>query len=160
MNSSDLSERPNRIPWPPLLLVLTIGAGFGMDALVPFRPSLVDGSLVARALGALLILIALGLDIWASVTFRRAKTTILPHRGSEALVTDGPFAFSRNPIYVGNLLIMAGVGLLGGTLWPLVLVPVLALALTWLAIAREEAHLAQRFPDAWQTYRARVRRWL
>ena len=159
MNPSDFKERPNRVPWPPILLVLAIAIGFTLDALLPFRPDILDGS-VASALGAALIVAALGLDVWVSITFRRARTTILPHRGSDALVTDGPFKFSRNPIYVGNVLILVGVGLLGGTLWHVLLVPLLVLAVTQLAIVREEAHLARRFPDAWASYSKQARRWL
>jgi protein-S-isoprenylcysteine O-methyltransferase Ste14 len=100
------------------------------------------------------------LDAWASFTFTRAKTTILPHRGSQALVTHGPFAYSRNPIYVGNLMILVGVGLLAGSLWHVVLAPALAFAIGHFAIRREEAHLAARFPHEWAEYTARVRRWI
>ena len=100
------------------------------------------------------------LDVWAFRTLRRHRTTILPHAGASALVTEGPFGLSRNPIYVGNLLLIVGVGLAAGRPWFVLLSPALALALRELAIVREERHLAARFGAAWRAYAARVRRWV
>lgn len=157
MQRWDIENRPNLIPWPPMLLLGAILLGFGLDALIPI--SLGSGSIM-RALGVLLVVCALSLDIWASLTFRRAQTTILPHQASAALVTDGPFAYSRNPIYLGNLLILFGVGLFFSSTWHIVLILPLALAIFHLAIRREEAHLASRFSEAWTDYSKTVRRWL
>lgn len=157
MAAWNIKERPNHFPWPPVLLVGMIVTGFVLQALVPLgfgRTALGQGA------GVALVALALGLDVWASLTFRKARTTILPHRGTQALVSTGPFAFSRNPIYLGNLMILAGVGLLGGSLWHLVLVPVLALTILQLAIVREEAHLAANFAQVWFDYSAKVRRWV
>jgi protein-S-isoprenylcysteine O-methyltransferase Ste14 len=157
MTNWDIQERPNRVPWPPLLLVAMICVGFVLRELVPFG---VSRTPLSQFSGFVLIAGALALDGWASLTFSRAKTTILPHRGTRNLVTTGPFQFSRNPIYVGNLLILAGVGLLAGSPWHVVLVPALAATIWYFAIAREEAHLAANFPEEWPNYSARVRRWL
>jgi protein-S-isoprenylcysteine O-methyltransferase Ste14 len=157
MSDWNIEERPNRFPWPPVLLVLFIVLGFALRAVLPFDVARTPFSQFA---GFVLIALALALDAWASFTFTRAKTTILPHRGSQALVTHGPFAYSRNPIYVGNLMILVGVGLLAGSLWHVVLAPALAFAIGHFAIRREEAHLAARFPGEWAEYTARVRRWI
>jgi protein-S-isoprenylcysteine O-methyltransferase Ste14 len=157
MSDWNIEERPNRFPWPPVLLVLFIALGFVLRAALPFD---VARTPFGQFAGFVLIALALALDAWASFTFTRAKTTILPHRGSQALVTHGPFAYSRNPIYVGNLMILAGVGLLAGSLWHIVLAPALAFAIGYFAIRREEAHLAARFPREWTEYTARVRRWI
>jgi protein-S-isoprenylcysteine O-methyltransferase Ste14 len=153
----DIKDRPNRFPWPPVLLVLFIGLGFVLRAFLPFG---LERTPVSQLVGFVFIACALGLDAWASITFSKAKTTILPHRGTETLVTDGPFQYSRNPIYVGNLMILAGVGLLAGSVWHVALVPLLALAIAHMAIRREEAHLEAKFPTQWAAYSSRVRRWL
>jgi protein-S-isoprenylcysteine O-methyltransferase Ste14 len=93
------------------------------------------------------------------VVMARRRANILPHRAATALVTDGPFAWSRNPIYLGNTLLLSGCGLAFGNAWLLVGAAVAAIAVTVLAIRREEAHLASRFGDAWMAYAARTRRW-
>ena len=90
----------------------------------------------------------------------RARANILPHRAATALVTEGPFRLSRNPIYVGNTVVLAGLGLAVGNLWFLPAAAVAALLTQRLAIVREEAHLAALFGDEWTSYAARTRRWL
>ena len=77
-----------------------------------------------------------------------------------ALITDGPFAQSRNPIYVGNTLLVAGAGLLFGVAWLIPAALAGAVLTQKLAIEREERHLAPRFGPAWEDYRARTPRWL
>jgi protein-S-isoprenylcysteine O-methyltransferase Ste14 len=91
---------------------------------------------------------------------RRRQTNILPHRAAGRLVTTGPFSFTRNPIYVGNATLMAGVGVAFGNLWFVLLGVVSALAVDRLAIRREERHLAARFGQEWIDYASRVPRWL
>ncbi|MBV6657377.1 MAG: isoprenylcysteine carboxylmethyltransferase family protein [Devosiaceae bacterium] len=157
MTQWDISDRPNLFPWPPVLLGIAVLVGLSLRELYPVP---IASSTVSQGLGVVMIAGALALDVWASLTFRKAKTTILPHRGSDALVTGGPFAFSRNPIYLGNLLILGGLGLLLGSVWHIALIAPLGIAINRLAIAREEAHLSARFPDAWQAYSSKVRRWV
>lgn len=157
MSHWDIKERPNLLPWPPMLLAMAILCGFILDQLLPIAIPGTSTNLVA---GALVIGFALILDVWASLTFRKAQTTILPHQGSEALATGGPFRYSRNPIYLGNLLILVGVDLIFNSLWHFALVIPLALAIYQLAIRREEAHLAAKFPEDWASYSSKVRRWI
>lgn len=157
MTRWDLKDTPNRFPWPPVLLVSFILLGIALNRTAPLW---FENGPIWRPVGFLMIGIALALDVWAFLIFRRAKTTILPHQGSDALVTDGPFRFSRNPIYVGNLMILLGLGLTSGSFWPFVLAPFMIASVTYLAIKREEAHLAARFPESWRDYAGKVRRWL
>ncbi len=157
MSDWNIKDRPNRFPWPPVLLICLIALGLVLRAVWPLG---FERTGISQAVGGLFVVAALASDVWASLTFRKAQTTILPHQGTQALVTRGPFAYSRNPIYVGNLLILLGVGLLAGSLWHVVLVPVLALAVQHFAIVREEAHLAANFPQGWADYSAKVRRWI
>jgi len=156
----DAHDRPNRIPWPPILLVLTIVLGTGLQWLVPLPWIYGLAALEATAMGVTMIVAAFAIDIWAAMVFRSHKTTIMPHQASARLVTRGPFRFSRNPIYVGNLMVVAGLGLVLSNLWLLIVTPVLGFALHKLAIRREERHLEALFDDQWQDYKARVRRWI
>ena len=153
-----MSDTPNRWPWPPIVYGLAIVAGFLVERNLVATSH--GGGLALGALGVAMILAGLGLDLWTAWTFSRARTTILPHRGASALVTAGPFRFSRNPIYVGNTLLTAGLGLAFDNLWLVGAAFLAAFLVQKLAIAREEAHLARRFGAEWEAYAARVRRWL
>jgi protein-S-isoprenylcysteine O-methyltransferase Ste14 len=75
-------------------------------------------------------------------------------------LTSGPFAWSRNPIYLGEASLIAGFGLLKGSLWLLIAAITFVNLVTLLAVIREEAHLAARFGEDWQAYVRKVRRWL
>lgn len=93
--------------------------------------------------------------MWA---FIRASTVIFPH--DPASVTTGPYAISRNPMYSGLALLHAGSGIVLGSLWPLILLPVVLWTVYRMVVRREEAYLSAKFGDAYALYRQRVRRWL
>lgn len=148
---------PNRWPWPPIIFLGTVLAAVGAEIALPLA---FEAPVWLRALGAALVAGSIGLILWAGATMHRARTTILPHRASERLVTDGPFAFSRNPIYLANGGILIGAGLGFGQPWLIAAAALDAALVTHLAIRREEAHLEARFGRAWHAYAARVGRWL
>lgn len=149
-------ERPNFIPWPPLLLVGSTLAAIVLNLFVP-APLTFTG---ARTGGLALILLALGIDLWAMRTLHESHTATLSHRGSSHLVTHGPFGYSRNPIYVSNMLLMLGMGCFSLNAWLLLLAPVDGILTHFLAIRREENHLIARFGYQFETYCRKVRRWI
>ncbi|MEM5500665.1 isoprenylcysteine carboxylmethyltransferase family protein [Ahrensia kielensis] len=153
-------DRPNIIPWPPIVLVCTIAIGFILSGLVPLGfPRTILGELLF-GLGLMLIVLALLIDVSAMRLMRKHQTAILPNRGADKLLTKGIFAFSRNPIYVANIMLIIGLGLTFGTFWHLLLAPVAAFATRKLAIDREEKHLESRFGNAFRTYKKKVNRWV
>lgn len=91
---------------------------------------------------------------------RNAKTPVSPYEPSVGLVTEGPFRFTRNPIYLGGTLLYAGLALLIGRIGPLLLLPALLATLNRGVIEREERYLAQRFGEGYRTYQEAVPRWL
>jgi protein-S-isoprenylcysteine O-methyltransferase Ste14 len=110
--------------------------------------------------GWVLIATGIALTIWSAVAFRRVKTTIVPHQSPSALVDTGPFRFSRNPIYLADLVILAGVALiLSAPLALLLLVPFQQVLLR-LFILPEEATLARDLGQPYLQFKAKVRRWL
>ena len=111
-------------------------------------------------LGWALIAIFVVWNGWALWLFVRHQTGLLPGQPTEALMDDGPFGFSRNPLYVGLLALYLGLALLAPTFWGLVLFPVAVLLLLWGAILPEERYLHDRFGAAYDDYTRRVRRWL
>lgn len=152
----DPAERPNRIPWPPMLYGAALAIGLVAGRIWPLPLGLGAAGWIGLPLAAA----GLGLDFWALVTFVRAKSNVLPHRPAGRLLQHGPFALSRNPIYLGNTMLVAGLGVLLDTGWLLVGAAVAALACHRLAVLREEAHLAARFGADWHAYAARVPRWI
>lgn len=97
---------------------------------------------------------------WALWSFRRHRTTPVPHQVPRAVITTGPFALSRNPIYLGDLMVLAGV-IAGQGAWPsLVLLPLLAAILKRRFIAPEEARMKENFGPAFAEYAENTRRWL
>jgi protein-S-isoprenylcysteine O-methyltransferase Ste14 len=155
------AERPNRFPWPPILLFLAIALPFLLQSVLPL-PVIGFGEIADDVMVAVgWALIALGVTvIWlAAKSFMALDTPVNPTRAAEKLVTFGLYNRTRNPIYLGDLLIVAGVTLSTGYLWHLAAVPLLAVGLQMLAIRPEEEHLFARFGQAYADYAARVPRW-
>jgi protein-S-isoprenylcysteine O-methyltransferase Ste14 len=153
-------DRPNVIPWPPMILMTALVGGYllGLWLPRPWPPGV--GASFLQGVGAIAILVAVTLYSTAFLAMRRARTTIRPDRAADHLVTDGPFAISRNPIYLANVVLLAGLAFLLGNVWYLAVAAVAGLAEHHIAILREEAHLEHRFGRAWRDYRKRVRRWI
>lgn len=157
---TESADRPNSIPWPPLLYAAAIALAVILYYFWPtpwFGPPL-DGMLMM--IGVLLILGALAINFSAMRTMRRYKTTIMPTQASKALVTSGIFKLTRNPIYLANTMLTIGAGLTFGIFWFIPLAFIAAFLTQRLAIVREEAHLEHRFPKAFRVYKKKVRRWI
>ena len=110
--------------------------------------------------GALGVAMLLALDTAATVQFMRNRTPVNPARPARALVTDGPYQRTRNPMYLGMACAYAGAAVATGVLWALALLPVVVAVIDRVVIPREERHLTQAFGEEYERYRARVRRWL
>jgi protein-S-isoprenylcysteine O-methyltransferase Ste14 len=157
----DVAERPNSVPWPPLLYLAAIAPAVALEMLVPSAGIVPEGlRRLLRLKGIGLLTLGAGLDIWAMLTMTRARANILPHRAATALVTSGPFRFSRNPIYLGNTIMMIGGAFAFLNFWLIPAGLLAALATHHLAIRREEAHMTAKFGDAWRAYAVRTRRWI
>ncbi len=142
---------------PPLFFFGCLLVGWGMGFLHPLAMGL---SLAIRVgMSLLLLLLAVGCGGWGLHTFRRSGTTPDPNGTASALLTSGPFRFSRNPLYLALSATLASLALLLDSAWVLGMVPVLVLLLDRLVIAREEAQLRNLFGDDYAAYMERVRRW-
>ncbi|HEY0997587.1 MAG TPA: isoprenylcysteine carboxylmethyltransferase family protein [Gemmatimonadaceae bacterium] len=96
----------------------------------------------------------------ALAAFRRARTTIVPNRPAAAVVTTGPYRWTRNPMYVSLVCLYAAGAAWLDSWWGLLVLPLVVLGIDRVVIAREERYLATAFPGEYAAYRARVRRWL
>ena len=111
-------------------------------------------------LGIALISVGVVLMVWATATMLARRTPVMPGQAPEALVTGGPFVLSRNPIYLGDVLVVAGASLWVGPLWGIVLVVPLMAVLTLRFIRPEEARLRERFGPDFEAWTQRTRRWI
>ncbi|AEQ50833.1 methyltransferase family protein [Pelagibacterium halotolerans] len=110
--------------------------------------------------GGVLLVAGLALDIWAFRLFRAAGTNPEPFKPTTAIVANGPYRFTRNPMYVGFLLSFTGIGLLFALEWALIGLPILWFVLDRVVVRREEAYLARKFGAGYEAFLAKTRRWL
>ncbi|MBY5754329.1 isoprenylcysteine carboxylmethyltransferase family protein [Rhizobium leguminosarum bv. viciae] len=143
---------------PPIAWALTVVAGLALDWLyaLPFLPA----AMPAGGLGSIVFLAGLALLIWAAATFRRAGTQVQLSRPTTTIVDEGPYRFTRNPIYIGMFLGLIGLAVAFDSLWLIILLAPFYLVIRYGVVAREEAYLERKFGDAYLAYKARIRRWL
>jgi protein-S-isoprenylcysteine O-methyltransferase Ste14 len=155
---SDSADTAHVIIRPPIAWALAVLAGLALDWLVqlPFVPVM----LPAGWLGATVFALALALAVWAIVTMTRAGSSVPTNLPTATIVETGPYRVTRNPIYLGMFLGLAGLAIAFDSLWLLVALAAFALVIRYGVVAREEAYLERRFGDVYRRYRARVRRWL
>ncbi len=142
---------------PPVLYLGTLFLGGLIDLVFPaplpdFAARLPTAGL---ALVAGLVLLTL-----CFVRFKAAGTNVPTWMPTTALVTSGPYRFSRNPIYLALTLVYLGLALAFGSWWPVVLLAPVLIVMRFGVIGREERYLEARFGDAYRDYCASVRRWL
>jgi len=148
---------PRRFPFPPALPVVLLLVSWGLGKVLPFP---VSWPLWSRYAGLVLFVVPFSLAIWASRTFHRHGTVVNPLGDVTKVVRDGPFRYTRNPMYLTLVLSYAGASLLFHLVWGLVLLPVLVLVLHFGVILREEKYLRAKFGEDYADYQRQVRRWL
>ena len=143
---------------PPLLFLGSIVLGLALGWLAPLRFH--AGGRARVLLGLALIAGGVALGGWTLRWMRRTNQHPDPRKPTPSLIFEGPFRFSRNPIYVGMALLEAGIGVALGNLWLLLLLAPTLWVLAHYVIEREEAYLARKFGEPYEGYRRSVRRWL
>jgi len=142
---------------PPVLLLIHVVAAFLLNWLIPLPVVFPQGLEWA---GYILVFFGLGFAFSAVNQFGKKHTTLDPHGSVSAIVTSGPYRFSRNPIYLGFLCTLAGLPLALENYWGVVLSPVFVMSMVQLVIKHEETYLEEKFKDVYTSYKSRVRRWL
>lgn len=147
------------IALPPLIFLGFLAAAALFEVVVPLAvlgahafPRYLAGAVLAAG-GSVMILMG-------TRRFQAAGTNIPPSLPTTALVVDGIYRRTRNPLYLGMTLVYLGVGVAAGSIWAIVLVVPLLWIINSGVIVREESYLERKFGDAYRAYKARVRRWV
>jgi protein-S-isoprenylcysteine O-methyltransferase Ste14 len=152
------ADNANAFVRPPIALLLAFVAGLAIDWFYPMRfvPTNIPGSWV----GAAVFVLGLTLALWALATFRAAGTRVETYKATTTIVVNGPYRFTRNPIYVGMFFGLVGLAIGCNSLWILAALVPFFLIIRFGVVAREENYLERKFGGAYLVYRTRVRRWL
>lgn len=153
---SDAAHRPATLAPPPLVYASLLAMSWWINHQWPLNLPLTDGW---RQVGWGLLAISAVLMLWAAFTIWRHRTTVNPYRGASALVRSGPYAFSRNPIYLADAILYAGTGLLMRSGWPFLLAPVVWAIMHYGVILHEERHLRAKFGALYDEYCHCTGRW-
>jgi protein-S-isoprenylcysteine O-methyltransferase Ste14 len=150
-------DNPGVVAPPPLIYAGALALGLATNRLypIPFLPRA-----VSRVLGLPLIFSGLAIGMLGFREMRRADTNVDPRQPTTAIVTEGPYRFTRNPLYVGMTLIYSGITALSNALPAAMLLPLALAVMRRGVIEREERYLERKFGDEYLAYKARVRRWL
>lgn len=150
-------DNPGVIAPPPLLYAGVLAIGLLVHRIVPVK---FTAALPARLLGTACIGLGSLIIPAAFREMRRAKTNVNPSLPATAIVTEGPFRITRNPLYLSLALIYVGITLLVNSFWPILLFPFLIRAVNSGVINREERYLERKFGEEYLNYKNRVARWL
>ena len=143
--------------YPPVWLVFGL---FTIFACNTYLPGARFTSLVWQGVGGIAILVGLALLVVAGGLFKRAGTDLVPFKNVSALVTDGVYRFTRNPMYLGMALVLLGTALTVGASTALIVPPVFMVIIQVRFIVPEEEMLRGIFGDEYEAYCGQVRRWL
>jgi protein-S-isoprenylcysteine O-methyltransferase Ste14 len=150
-------DNPGVIAPPPLIYAGALAAGLLANRRfrLPFLPRR-----LARPLGSLLVACGFVVGLLGVREMHRAGTNVDPYEPATAVVTGGPYRFTRNPMYVGFTLMYAGISALFNALPPVLLLPVVQQLMRRGVIEREERYLERKFGDEYLQYKEKVRRWI
>jgi protein-S-isoprenylcysteine O-methyltransferase Ste14 len=154
-NERNLVKPSSLLPTHYLLIAI-----LSMIALHCFSPLVKVISTPWTLLGLLPLVSGVVINLIADNAFHKANTTVKPFQQSTSLITDGVFRYSRNPMYLGFLLVLIGIAILFGSLSPWFVVPIFAFQMDKVFVRVEERMLEEKFGPSWVAYKEKVRRWI
>ncbi len=142
---------------PPIVYLVCLLAGMGLDFFwpIPLLPQAFQFVVGFTIIGSSFLLVGL-----AFMKFRRSRTPIDYRKPTTEIIATGPFAYSRNPVYVGMTMLMGGIAIAVDSPWILAMAIPAVLIIHNFVILREEAYLERKFGDDYRRYKAAVRRWI
>lgn len=157
---SESERKPEGIsrPPPPVIYLAFLIAGLLVNSY--YQIPLSSGTIILWILGAGILLGGLTVGASALNAMRRARVSPIPWKDPPKLVVDGPFRFSRNPLYVSLAVMYIGISVAANSIWPLILLPLAIVIVDRRVIVAEEKLLEKKFGENYRNYKSRVRRWL
>jgi protein-S-isoprenylcysteine O-methyltransferase Ste14 len=146
-----------RIP-PPLIYAAVFVLGLLLERRWPLPPP--SPRAVAWVLAGIGLWLWCAISVWALLHFFRRKTSAIPDKPTTAIITAGPFRWTRNPLYLSFARGYAGLAFSLDKTWPLLWLPAVLSIIDRSVIAREERYLERKFGEEYSSYKRRVRRWL
>lgn len=158
--ATDIQDNAGVVAPPPLVYAGGLALGLLLHRLFPIKllPRTPRG--ITLTLGSTCISLAMTLLLSGIRQMRNANTNINPTRPVTTIVTEGPFRFTRNPLYLGFTLLYIGITLITNSLWTSLLLPAVLVLMNIGVIAREERYLERKFGTQYLAYKQQVRRWL
>ena len=155
------TDRGPQLPVPPpIMLLIALAIAVVLDWAPPQFLAAPVGLNIQVLVGALLAVGSVWLALVAARTFEREGTNVIPTQPALKVVTSGPYRFTRNPMYLGMVLLLLGLSLVFSLEWGIILTPMLWLAYDRVVVAREEAYLTGKFGADYRALLDRTRRWL
>jgi len=142
---------------PPTWMLIAIIAMLVLNSLLPVAKIIPT---LWNLCGLVFLVSGITLNLIADRAFQQVGTTVKPYQESSNLVTGGVFQISRNPMYLGMVLMLIGIAVLLRSLSPLLIVIPFAILIDQIYIRVEEQMLMEKFGAKWQAYKAQTRRWL
>jgi protein-S-isoprenylcysteine O-methyltransferase Ste14 len=157
---ADSGERGARVRFPPpLVYLLAVLAGLAVGKWVAATPVPIDRTL-RITVGVLIAVAGVALAAWARIGFLRTGQSVIPWTPTPELIFQGPYRFTRNPMYVGMTLLTIGLGVALNNLWMSLFALPALLVVHLIAVLPEEKYLSEKFGVGYRTYLTRVRRYL
>jgi protein-S-isoprenylcysteine O-methyltransferase Ste14 len=144
---------------PPLIFLGFLALAAVLEAIIP-TPTAALFPYVRYVAGTVLFVIGLVIGIAGIQRLRASSTNISTDLPATALVVDGIYSWSRNPLYLATTLAYVGLAIAAGSAWAIMLLVPLLAVMNIGVISREERYLEREFGDAYRAYKSRVRRWL
>ena len=155
--SDEAKDNPGVIAPPPLIYAAALAAGLLANR--RYRIRFLPRSLT-RTLGGPLVIGGIAIGFLGSREMRRVETNVDPYKPTTAIVSEGPFRFTRNPLYLSMTLIYCGISALANALPAALLLPAVLYLMRRGVIEREERYLERKFGDDYLQYKARTPRWI
>lgn len=155
--SQDTPGLPHLPPTYPIAFLLL---AIVLEFVLPLRFLASPSVLSFQTLVGVLLTCGFGLNIWAFQHMKAAGTNPEPFKPTTRIVESGPYRFTRNPMYLGFILALAGISLIVALEWGLIAVPFLWLVLDRVVVRREEAYLSRKFGPTYAALLERTRRWI
>lgn len=146
---------------PPVVPLIAILSGVVLEYLWPIDMGLALPAMAHYVVGGIVVLFALlVLGLWPAMMFRKTNQSVIPWTSTPEIVREGPYRFTRNPMYLQIILVCIGFAIILMNVWILLLTILCGWVIQRFAIGPEEAYLERKFGDSYLAYKQRVRRWL